>query len=369
MPPEKYFTLLQQELAAGASFVLQSPHRYKLNTVYFGGGTPSLVPANLIVAVLESLTRTGFALDRDTEITLEINPATVDPAKMDVYQKAGINRFSVGAQTFSDPLLRSVRREHTAAQTRETLRLLQERAVNYTFDLLFALPGQTVAQFEEDLSEVARFLPPHISPYCLTVPEGHVLSAGRPPEPEQVQMFEILHRALSSLGYRRYEISNYALPGYESRHNQLYWTDQEYWGLGLSSHSYFQDEAWGVRFWNASAIGSYADQISSWRGLETPWRRLPEAQVEILRRHQSLTDFCHTSLRQKAGLQPPVLTKKFGGEIWSRVEPILNQQVQSGLLETLPTGGYSLTDAGVLLSNQVFGALTFLASEVPDRHP
>ena len=369
MPPEKYFSLVHEEIRHRSPAILRKPQRQILNTVYFGGGTPSLVSASHIVAVLQALTRAGFQLDPNVEITLEINPATVDTTKMEIYQSAGINRFSVGAQTFDDALLRSVRREHNSQQTRETLALLQNRQVNYSFDLLFALPGQTLEILRQDLAEVERLRPPHISPYCLTVPEGHVLSAHRPPEGIQIEMFELLHQRLTAAGYQRYEISNYALPGFESRHNSLYWEDQEYWGIGLSAHSYLHEGPFGERFWNASAIGAYEAQIQKLG--ESVAKQvldgLPDSQFEQLHKHQALTDFCHTSLRLQSGLKQSGFVAKFGVALWNRISPIITQQVEQGLLRSVGSSNdlaYSLTDQGLLVSNQVFGAFTFLANEI-----
>ena len=357
MPPSDYFALVQREIQIRSPFLLSAAGSF-LKTIYFGGGTPSLVPAELLIGVLQQLRSAGFHWTSDCEITLEINPATVDTRKMDLYLRAGFNRFSVGAQTFNDLLLKSVHREHNAQQTRETLRLLQERSVNYSFDLLFALPGQSLDILQSDLDEVLFFRPSHVSPYCLTVPEGHVLSAGRPEEEDQVQMFAEIHKTLTQAGYDRYEISNYAVVGKESRHNLLYWTDQSYWGLGLSAHSYLQPNS--MRFWNPSAIGVYDDQIR--RNWKSP-TLLPSSQRENLEIHQSLTDFCHTSLRLQRGLQRDELRLKFGYEILAKLDPLIQQVSSEGLLQST-TEGWTLTEKGVLLSNQVFGIFTFLKGEL-----
>ncbi len=363
MPPAQYFELLAQEIRQKAS-AFPKGH---LSTVYFGGGTPSLVPAEHIVSLLGQLTSHGFTQDKSTEITIEINPATVDPKKMEQYLKAGVNRFSVGAQTFDDALLKSVHREHNSQQTLDTLHLLKSYDVNFSMDLLFALPGQTLQILERDLRKILEIAPPHISPYCLTVPEGHVLSAGRPMEEVQLQMFEMIREALMGAGFGRYEISNFAQPGFESKHNSLYWDDENYWGIGLSAHSYDRRRGWGTRYWNASAIGLYESQIKAGHGQQftEPEQNLPQAQFERLEKHQSLTDFCHTSLRRDRGLLRSELQKKFGHPAEVLLSGVLAHQVETGLLRVLPDkSGWTLTEEGLLLSNQVFGALTFLAGEV-----
>jgi oxygen-independent coproporphyrinogen-3 oxidase len=160
MPPDQYVSLLQEEIRQNE----KAYAKQVLDTVYFGGGTPSLLPAASIVSILNSLANFGFTTGPQTEITIEINPATISVEKMDAYLKAGINRFSVGAQTFDDKLLKSVNREHTARQTRDTLALLQSYKVNFSFDILFGLPGQTVEGLKQDLDEVLRIQPAHVSP-------------------------------------------------------------------------------------------------------------------------------------------------------------------------------------------------------------
>ncbi len=324
------------------------------------------MPAELIVTLLDELEKQGVQRSPDAEITLEINPATVDQHKMSTYLRGGVNRFSVGAQTFDDALLKSVHREHNSQQTRQTLSLLKSFDVNFSFDLLFALPGQSLDLLQKDLDEVLKVLPHHVSPYCLTVPEGHALSMGRPLEDIQLQMFDLISTRLTSVGFDQYEISNFSRPGYQSRHNCLYWDDSEYWGLGLSAHSYKPQGGWGTRYWNASAIGVYQDQIlkSREQAWNTPFELLPESQKEVLELHQSLTDFCHTSLRMKKGLSPSSLAQKFGSTAAQIVHDALSELCERGWVEQT-SEAWALTTEGIVLSNQVFSALTFLKGEVP----
>jgi oxygen-independent coproporphyrinogen-3 oxidase len=367
MPPEKYFELLLKELEQKASAF---PNK-KLDTIYFGGGTPSLVPASLIVSVLSELARHGFTLDQSTgsnsEITIEINPATVSEEKLDQYLKAGINRFSVGAQSFNDQHLKYIGRKHNALETRQTLDLLKSKNLNYSFDIIFALPNQTLADLKADLDEILLRRPNHISPYCLTVPESHPLSENRPLEEDQLEMFNLIEKTLTEAGYIRYEISNFCLPGFESKHNSLYWDDEEYWGLGLGAHSYSKKGEWGLRFWNPNSIGDYEKLILSNEGqkFKSPEQGLPTANFEKLEKHQALTDFCHTSLRRKRGLSLVALEKKFGVETTLQLQGPFKKLLEDGLIVYGPaTCSWSLTNEGLVLSNQVFGALTFLKGEV-----
>jgi oxygen-independent coproporphyrinogen-3 oxidase len=356
MPPSSYTSLVLKEMDLRKHFY----EPQALSTIYFGGGTPSLVNPQNILHMVEGLEKHGFARGPGTEMTLEINPATLSVEKMEAYLSIGFNRFSVGAQTFDDNLLKKVRREHTAAQTRDTLAFLKSYSVNYSFDLLFGLPGQTLEGLQRDLAVVLEFRPQHISPYCLTVPESNPLWLGRPSDDTQVDMFDLITKTLVDAGYSQYEISNFSLPGFESKHNSLYWQDEEWWGIGLSSHSYSKQTRWGVRYWNPRSIAEYEKQINSAEECFSPLE-LPESQFENLEKHQALTDFCHTSLRMMSGLDLHRLELKFDNLVLSRVVSICEKLENRGWLAKTPKG-YALTQAGVVLSNQVFLELTFSAA-------
>jgi oxygen-independent coproporphyrinogen-3 oxidase len=356
LPPEKYVEQVLQEI--------RNRHHLwqdrEIATLYFGGGTPSLIAPELIVAITRELANVGFKFSSDSELTLEINPATIREESLDIYQAAGFNRFSVGAQSFDDGLLALCGRKHNAADTRHTLQLLKNRNVNYSFDLLFALPSQTIQQLDRDLDEVLKVQPPHLSAYCLTVPESHPMSLGRPPEDEQVEMFELIERRLKEIGILKYEISNFSKPGLESRHNLTYWEDRSYWGIGLSAHSYGpQHSDFGTRFWNPKKLDVYAQQVSL-KGCAFS-SLLPSDQWEQLKEHESLTDFCHMHLRTMRGLHESALRKKFSTAMLSGLWARLENLTREGLLQQ-NLGSWSLTNRGCLISNQVFERLTFLAS-------
>lgn len=361
LPPDQYVDLVLKEIRQKRGYYAPQ----SLDTIYFGGGTPSLIPAHLIVAIIKELGRYGFTTRPDTEITIEINPATIDREKLKIYLDHGVNRFSVGAQTFDDRLLKMVRREHSAKQTLETLDLLRSYGLNFSFDILFALPSQTVQGLQRDVQIAVEQGAKHISPYCLTVPDGHPLSKGRPIDDEQVEMFDIIANELTSKGFQQYEISNFALPGYESRHNLLYWIDEPYWGLGLSSHSYSKETPWGTRYWNINSIGEYEKQILSMGDQEftSPTLQLPASQVEVLEMHQALTDFCHTSMRLMRGLNVKALEKKFSLPTQKKVSDMLLGLQEKGWVSH-DNGHWSLTKSGLVLSNRVFQELTFLSSDI-----
>ena len=358
MPPEEYVKVLIDEIRSRASDV---PFR-QTDTIYFGGGTPSLLEAPLILSVLEALAKEGFTWSRNAEITVEINPGTIDQKKLDQYLAIGINRFSVGAQTFNERLLKIAGRKHSSTETVETLNLLKSAGANYSFDLLFALPSQTAAEVRADLRTALAFSPSHLSAYCLTVPDNHPMARGRALESEQVEMFDLIEKELREAGIEKYEVSNFAKPGAESRHNTLYWTDQPYWGLGVSSHSYFPRESredwaaaapFGFRFWNPIGLKNYVKQV--WPLVEKPSERgfnfvsppsesfaflrtLPSEQIEILKENESLTDFCHTSLRFVRGMTTDAARLKFSPRAMALLLERLELLEHEGLLQRTDSG-------------------------------
>jgi oxygen-independent coproporphyrinogen-3 oxidase len=363
MAPKDYVDLILKEIRQKAALLPNTP----IETVYFGGGTPSLFDPQLILSILDELANVGLPFSNEAEITLEIDPTTVDAKKLDSFLKIGINRFSVGAQTFNNRLLSAVGRKHSSTDIVELLNLLSARKTNYSIDLLFALPTQTLAELADDIEKFLGFNASHVSAYCLTIPEGHKLSPNRAPDEEQIEMFDLIEQKLAAAGIFRYEISNYAKPGFESKHNLLYWTDQSYLGLGVSAHSYFaqgissiidQQTQWGSRFWNSKAIKIYEHQISC---ATSPLEQ--ENQLEILEKHQSLTDYCHTSLRLTRGLSLYALRLKFGNKTATLVEALFIELENSKLTERTESG-WTLTQNGRLLSNLVFEKLTFLANEI-----
>lgn len=360
--PAQYTELILTELRQRSNAI---PEKI-VNSIYFGGGTPSLLPAEDILAIRNEIANVGFTVTRDAEFTIEINPGTIDPNGLDHYLAAGVNRFSVGVQTFNDSYLQACGREHSAETSRQTLKFLKERGLHYSFDLLFGLPGQTIAALKKDLDEMFEFNPDHVSLYNLTVPKSHPMNIGRIDDNQQAEMFEIIESALKDHGLVRYEISNFARRGFESRHNQLYWSDGGYWGLGVSAHSYLPDVGrWGTRFWNPNSGRVYLEQIKS---LECQgdhfWEKLPSRQVETLQIHEALTDYCHTQLRMMRGLSPDDLRRKFGDAVHSLVMQRIHSLVLQDLL--ISTGDrYRLSPGGLALANQVFLSLAFLPEELP----
>lgn len=257
MAPTKYIDLILKEIQLKHSFF----KKQALTSIYFGGGTPSLLEPDLLKKILNQIEVLGFQRTSLTEVTLEINPATLTERTLHQYLEMGFNRFSVGAQTFNDLHLKKLGREHDVKDTLETLQLLKKYKTNFSLDILFALPHQTLEELSFDLDQALDLNPSHISPYCLTLNEGHPLNQNRPMDEDQIFMFNKIHKKLTENQFLRYEISNYSLPNKESQHNLLYWTDQEFWGIGLGAHSFSKYTAYGVRFWNDRQIAKYEEHI------------------------------------------------------------------------------------------------------------
>lgn len=372
LEPSAYIDLVQKEiLHRGPAIGPRS-----LDSIYFGGGTPSLIEPEFILTVIRTLSTAGFKLKPNAEITIEANPGTLTPEALTYLMKGGVNRLSVGAQTFNPEHLKALGRKHSVQDTLQTLQMVRSQGVNYSFDLMFALPKQTLVELEKDIQQVLEWSPPHVSLYCLTVPNGNPLAKNRPTDDAQHDMFQHILSRLEGAGYERYEVSNFSKPGFRSLHNQLYWHDAPYWGIGVSSHSYMDHGPWGTRFWNAPQMESYRTQIlkeeslpvSRTGSLGEALDLFPKTQVEVLKLEEAATDYCHTALRKADGLQWTAVQNKFGHRIAGEFKIRLEDQKLHGLLEWHDQGCY-LSKKGWVLADRVFESLTFLPGELTFEHP
>ena len=224
---------------------IHSHRNYKAKTLYLGGGTPTSLPTPLLIEII-STAKESFSLPPNAEISVEANPETLDAEKLKALREVGVNRISIGVQSFDDNLLHFLGRVHNADKARRAIEMAREAGFeNINIDLLFAIPGQTLRNWQETLEEALSFNPIHISCYSLTIEEGtklfRDLRKGKisPVEDElSAKMFELGDEILTSYGYIHYEISNYALPGFECQHNLSYWRDEPYLGLGPSAVSF-----------------------------------------------------------------------------------------------------------------------------------
>ena len=361
-----YVALVRQEIKNKQSFF----KNFQVKTVYFGGGTPSFIPADEIVSILKEL-RAYFAFDEAPEITIEVNPGNLTKEKLSLYQDSHINRYSLGIQTFDEKFLKKSGRSHSVRDSVKDLLFFQTEKLNFSLDLMFGLPEQSLKDLKEDVQTALSFTPPHISLYNLTVPAQHSLARNRASQTEQSRMFQWIEKALLKQGIRKYEISNFSLKDHESRHNLAYWEGKDVLGFGLSSHSYLKTlpgvhsmkTPYGVRFWNSSHLKAYKTQVQEMVCQKSPLDNLPENQKEFLKAHEALTDFCHTRLRKREGLSLRECLSLFPLRVSEKLLPRLLKLKKQEYLESRDNRFY-LTGKGEILSNPVFLQLTFLEKDL-----
>ncbi len=326
--------------------------RSEVDTVYFGGGTPSLLTPAQVARVLKAV-RGRFRVDAAAEVTLEMNPGTVTPEHLRALREAGVNRASFGAQTFDDRELKRLGRTHTADDTRRTFRDLRAAGFdNVSFDLIAGLPAQTLAAWRRNLEEALRLRPEHLSLYLLEVHEGTPLAeqirAGRYKEPDPdlaAEMYRLMVELTRGAGYEQYEISNFCLAGRESRHNMKYWTGAPFYGFGCSAHSFDGRRA---RWANERDARAYVKLVEE-KGAAVVFREeLDErgAGAEAL--------FLGLRLLTK-GVDLAEHRALYRRDVRADYAEDLARFAEAGLIE-MDGDVLRLTPAGALLSNEVFAA-------------
>ncbi|HEU4597272.1 MAG TPA: radical SAM family heme chaperone HemW [Pyrinomonadaceae bacterium] len=322
------------------------------DTIYFGGGTPSLLTPAQIKRVLGAVRR-RFRVTTDAEVTMEMNPGTVTPEALRGFRAAGVNRASFGAQTFDERELKRLGRTHTAEDTRRTLALLREAGFdNLSFDLIAGLPEQTLEGWSRNLDEALALRPQHLSLYLLEVHEGTPLAAqireGRYRAPDAdlaAEMYTLLVERTRLAGYEQYEISNFCLPGRESRHNMKYWTGEPYFGFGCSAHSFDGRRA---RWSNERDARRYVELI------ETSGHAVVE-RTELDERDAS-AEALFLGLRLLGrGVNLAEHRARFRLDVRAEYASDLSRFGEAGLIE-FDGDVLRLTPAGALLSNEVFAA-------------
>jgi len=291
-----YVDALERELSTARD---QQPFG-RLETIYFGGGTPSLLPADLIARLLRFV-RATFDVAPGAEVTLEANPASTDEAKLQAWLDGGVNRLSLGVQGFEPRALAVLERKTDAAQATRAFGLARAAGMsNVSIDLIYAVPFQSRASWLETLRRGIALGPDHISTYCLTFEEGTLLwrrrAEGRVPEVDADLQWDQLDAAcaeLESAGFSRYEVSNWARPGYESRHNHAYWRCRPVYGAGAGAHSYATDGSISRRWWNVARPREY---IAA---------QQPVADGEDLPARKARGEALMLGLRTAEGMAPP----------------------------------------------------------------
>jgi len=319
-----------------------------VRTLYLGGGTTSQLPSSLLSRLVGGLSRT-FDLTGVEEFTVEANPDDVTAAWCRDVKALGVNRVSMGVQSFQDTVLRFIGRRHTASQVGEAMANLRLAGIdNISIDLIYGLPGQTVASWTSTVTQALALRPWHISAYGLTYEEGTPLWLQRErglvqevPEEQCLEMYGILADKLRQAGFEHYEISNFALPGCQSRHNSSYWSDVPYLGLGTAAHSYDGR----VRRSNPCDLKAYVDAVAA--------GSIGSLEVEDLSLWERYDERVMLGLRTSRGVDVQHLCKNFGEEMCRHFVHRARQHIDAGNLQRVGENRYVLTEQGIMLSDSV----------------
>ena len=321
-----------------------------VETIYFGGGTPSLLETEEIRSLLDHL-KGLFQVVKEAEVSLEANPDDLTAEKLAGLKQAGINRLSIGIQTFAEPVLQGLNRAHTAAQAHACVPLARAAGFNnISIDLMYGLPGQTVQLWQQDLELALALRPEHISAYNLTIePQtafGKWVKKGQlKPPGEEVgeEHYHMLTQALSAAGYEHYEVSNFCLPGFHSRHNTSYWLQKRYLGLGPGAHSYNLQ----ARHYNVSNNALYIKKLKA--------GELPH-ESEELNREDHINEYLMTGLRTSWGIDLQYLKQQWQHDLEQEHQQYLQEMAQRGQAR-LEKNRLILTEEGRLLADEITARL------------
>ena len=344
---ERYVCALVNEIRS----VSDVESNVAVDTIYLGGGTPSLLSPAQLEKILEAV-HARFQVVAGSEITLEMNPGTVTGDCLQEFRRLGMNRASFGAQTFDDGELARLGRSHSSRETLQTFRFLREAGFeNVSFDLIAGLPGQTVAGWRRNLDQALALGPEHLSFYLLEVHEGTPLAehirTGKQPQPNDdlsAEMYELMLDRASAAGYEHYEISNLCRPGFQSRHNTKYWNGTAYYGFGCSAHSY---DGCSHRWSNARDVARYVELIE--KDLS------PVVERSQLTPEEIRAEAVFLGMRLMRGVSTKQYRDQFGVDLRDLHEAELQQFRDAGLIE-FDGDMLRLTRSGALLSNEVFAA-------------
>ena len=350
MPEKEYVSAILKEI----NLWNRETDSSDVGTVYFGGGTPSLISPKGISNILSELSK-KFKL-KNPEITIEANPGTVDMESLRGYKNAGINRISIGIQSFNDRLLSSLGRTHSSKDALSAFESARTAGFNNIgIDLIHSIGGESSQDWKDDLKDAVSLHPEHISAYNLTIEEGtpfhHSQEKGLmvlPPEEDQTDMLLETIEILCTAGYEHYEVSNYALPGFLSRHNQVYWKGGEYLGIGVSAHSYIR-KGWGIRRTNSSNLTEYFNLINK--------KGTAVVDEEILSNREAMGEVVFLGLRMMEGINVKDFENRFGINIETAYKDAIEELTTEDFL-IYDNDHLKLTRKGLLFYNDV--ALRFI---------
>ncbi len=342
----------RQERYVGALLrEIETAHPGRADTLYFGGGTPSLLRPDLLAKLLSGLGG-RFTIAPGAEVTLEANPHDLEAAGYSALSALGVNRLSLGIQSFDDAVLREMGRVHTASEAREAFAWARAAGfASVSIDLILGWPGESEGRWRANLDAVVALGPDHVSLYVLEV-EGKTLLSHRerqgrlrlPDEDLVADLYAETAARFAALGLERYEISNFARAGHASRHNAKYWDDAPFLGIGMSAHSYRD----GRRFWNAPGFWTYCQAIEE-RGSAVAGER-------VLSSRERVQEALFTGLRRREGVDLAAFRGRYGSDPLTDFGAQLSDAFDAQLLE-LESDRLRLTERGALLSNEVFRAL------------
>jgi oxygen-independent coproporphyrinogen-3 oxidase len=325
-------------------FEIRNP-KSDVDTVYFGGGTPSLLSPRQLEKILNKIHR-KFSVAANSEITMEMNPATMTPETVRAYRSSGINRASFGAQTFDDVELKRLGRKHTAQDVRETIELLRAADFqNVSFDLIAGLPRQTLDDWRRNLDEALKLKPEHLSLYLLEIHEATPLAeqirSKRQPLPDEDlagEMYELMIEKTRESGYEQYEISNFSLPAFESKHNSKYWQCETVFAFGVSSHSFDGK----TRRANERDTNAYVSLIENGK-----------SPVVFREKVDLSSEFLFLGLRLSKGIDLTEYKNRFGVNLLEKYADDLSRLQEFELIE-FTENRLRLTPKGMVYSNEVF---------------
>lgn len=344
----QYVKALCRELESRRQYINET-----VETIYFGGGTPTTLSQAQLGTILDTIAK-NYSISNNPEITIEANPDDLTIEKISELRTLPFNRLSIGIQSLNDARLAELGRRHTARQAIEAVKNAQDAGFNnISIDLMFALPSSTLKEWEETLAHATALCPTHISAYNLTYEEGTALynsmRQGKVTplsEEENVEQFERLIDTLATCGYRQYEISNFALPGYESRHNSSYWHDIPYLGAGASAHSYDGDS----RQWNIADIKLYIEGIEN---------GCPDFEIEHLSTADKYNETILTRLRTADGIPLAWFVQKFGNKLYDYLLNSAKPHISHKKL-VIEDDRLTLTKEGIFISDAIMRDLIYI---------
>ncbi|MBL5767430.1 radical SAM family heme chaperone HemW [Heyndrickxia sporothermodurans] len=348
-PVDDYVDKLVEEM----KYTIANNPTNQLKTIFVGGGTPTVLNENQLKKLCEGI-RTNLPFE-DGEFTFEANPGDLSEDKLRILKEYGVNRLSFGVQSFNDELLKKIGRTHTSKEVYQTVHKAQSAGfTNISIDLIYSLPGQTEEDFKDTLSKAFQLELPHYSSYSLIVEPKtifyNLMKKGKlhlPSEESEANMYSLLMDEMGKHGYEQYEISNFSKPGYESRHNLVYWNNEEYYGFGAGAHGYVD----GMRQSNIGPIKKYIEKIQD--------KQLPIFETNVLTPAEMMEEHMFLGLRKNEGISISQFNNRFDKPLLTVFEKPIKEMIEKGWLEIVE-GYVRLTKTGRFFGNEVFQSFLVL---------